>query len=58
MAPKKDVCELLIEDPENFARVTDKTSKKKTIFLIGLAVLGFAMAVYGVTSRSLMVAPT
>jgi hypothetical protein len=51
MAPKKDVCELLIQDAEDFSKINEKSSKKKTVFLTAFAALGFVMAVYGVTSR-------
>ena len=57
MAPKKDVCELLIEDAENFARIGDRSSSKKNMFLAGFAVLGFVMAVYCVTSNGPQAAP-
>ncbi len=51
MAPKKDVCELLIQDAEDFARIGDSSSRKKTLFLTTFAVCGLVMAVYGVTSN-------
>lgn len=51
MSPKKDVCELLIHDAEEFVRSEESASRKKVLFLSLFAISGMALAVYAMIDQ-------